>query len=212
MASVLRSSTALGFPSFREAAYYVLEELWPSKLSAYCRDDTNEYAADTIILAKQYDVPGVLKRAYYELLRSAQFEQYDGETLLSAEELRLLLKTRKHLCDTWACLTSFPYIWDVCQTSRKVDKLACPAPSRRKTSWYKLVHESGLAWNWVLDPIGGLDALQNADWKTEKMCDECLEKIKSEWAEQKENVWNQLDEWLELDGDQEVSILVDSAV
>lgn len=95
VAAVMRSSTALGFSSFRDMASHMLKDTWNPNLSAYCPGSAIDYAVDTIILAKQHNLPYVLKRAYYELLRSPGFKQTGADPVapLSFEEPLLLLKT-----------------------------------------------------------------------------------------------------------------------
>lgn len=80
MASILRASTSLDFPDFRNWVTLWFESNWSDSLG----DLTNERyenAAETIVLARQYNVTKVLKRAFYELLRTAGFGQgvaHDG--------------------------------------------------------------------------------------------------------------------------------------
>jgi hypothetical protein len=69
VASILRASTALEFPHFRQWAVRYLEEMWSHKLedlSAVRLDN----AVETITLGRNYGVHGVLKRAYYAILRT----------------------------------------------------------------------------------------------------------------------------------------------
>lgn len=164
-----------------------------------------DHAIDAINLAKQFNISDVHKRAYYELLRSFGFKQTGADPVvsLSCEQLHLLLQTREKLCEAWVSAITFPKRWVECAS-----KMRCPRPAQRRQSWSKLVHESGLARKWALDPIGGLSALRKANWKAEKMCDECFGKRRSEWADKKKEIWGKLDEWLGLNGNQQVSIPV----
>lgn len=200
VASVLRSSTTLYCLSFREAACYILKDMWDSDLSAYDPDDVKDHTAKTVVLAKQCDLPYVLKRAYYELLCSHGFQETCKEpAILPYEELHLLVKTREKLHEAWVPLIFFPAKWEVCSS-----KSPCPSLSRRKLAWYEQVHESRIAHDWYCDPIGGLDQLRGVDWKvTAKMCDECVKNLTLEWADKKREIWDKLDGWLGLkDGSQ----------
>lgn len=59
-----------------------LDTIATLKLSSMWADDVTQlslrlpFAAETIILAREYGLPGVLKRAFYELLRTEGFGQY----------------------------------------------------------------------------------------------------------------------------------------
>lgn len=199
LASVVRASTTLRFPSFRGAACYILKDIWCSDLSSYDPEDELDHAADIIILAKQCDIPDVRKRAYYELLQSAGFKQTGADPVvaLPSEELNILVTTRELLSEAWARSISFPTEWEAC-----FGKPPGPSLKERKLSWYKQVHESGLAREWAHDPIGGLNVLQKKDWRAERMCDDCVDKRLSEWADKKSEIWDKLDSWLGLDDDQ----------
>jgi hypothetical protein len=74
VASILRCSTALEFPKFREFAVHTLMNAWPDDLERFSIPlKWPEYAADTVSLGRQYNIPGVLKRALYELMRTRGF-------------------------------------------------------------------------------------------------------------------------------------------
>ncbi|KAI0049922.1 hypothetical protein FA95DRAFT_1556238 [Auriscalpium vulgare] len=74
LASILRASTALSFDNLRKWALRHFEGMWPRELAAV-GEDSIPYAAATLALARACDVPGVRKRAYYELLRTPGFGQ-----------------------------------------------------------------------------------------------------------------------------------------
>jgi len=76
IASLLRVSTLLEFPKFREFAIYCLDEVWPSDLGSFAVGSKwHEYAAETVALARDFNVPSLLKRALYELLRTPGFSK-----------------------------------------------------------------------------------------------------------------------------------------
>ena len=65
----------LQFPQFRAFAIKCLEQAWPSSIE--CRTipcKWVEFAADTVTLARAYDVPSILKRSLYELLITPGFK------------------------------------------------------------------------------------------------------------------------------------------
>jgi hypothetical protein len=76
IASLLRVSTTLDFPKFREYAIHCLDEAWPSDLANFAVGSKwHEHAAETVALARNFDVPSVLKRALYELVRTPGFSK-----------------------------------------------------------------------------------------------------------------------------------------
>jgi hypothetical protein len=74
--ALLRASTILDFPKFREFAICCLNNAWPSDLDQFAVGSKwHEHAAETVALARDFDVPSVLKRALYELLRTPGFSK-----------------------------------------------------------------------------------------------------------------------------------------
>ncbi|EGN94077.1 hypothetical protein SERLA73DRAFT_144506 [Serpula lacrymans var. lacrymans S7.3] len=109
VAAILRAATRFSFPHHRSWAIQVLEEYWPSEL--YYLDRTKfPHALETVVLGRAYDVPGILKRAFYELLRSRTFlmdeagdEAEGGNTTpqLEMNDIKRLISTRENLTTAW---------------------------------------------------------------------------------------------------------------
>jgi hypothetical protein len=86
MAGILRASTSLDFPDFRKWVVRHLEENWSEDIRKLSVERLNN-ASETISLGRQYNIPGVLKRAFYELLRTAGFGQSAmGDSEYEAED------------------------------------------------------------------------------------------------------------------------------
>lgn len=67
-------STTLKFSQFREVAVHYLEEAWPNALADFdVQLQWPEHSAKIVLLAREYNVPSILKRALYELLRTPGF-------------------------------------------------------------------------------------------------------------------------------------------
>lgn len=197
VASILRASTTLSFPRFRELCIHILQKTWPRELDSY-DNSAIPFAADTIILAKQYRVPNVLKRAYYELLTNADMNQEPSSyTKLPSEDLYLLVETRNILLHEWMSLIAVSSLQE-CPTESETPQYDALSWSGRKKKWYKIIYESGLAEEWTYDPITGIDNLIGAKWATDEFCTKCIKKMKSEWQEKKEELWEKLDEWLHI--------------
>ena len=83
IASILRSSTELKFPKFREFAVHTLTNAWPDDLRGFSIQlKWPEYAADTVSLGRQYNISGVLKRALYELMRTRGFTSVSSLSII----------------------------------------------------------------------------------------------------------------------------------
>ncbi|KIM80535.1 hypothetical protein PILCRDRAFT_822256 [Piloderma croceum F 1598] len=101
IASLLRTSMTLNFPKFREFAIHCLNEAWPSDLDSFVIDfKWHERAAETVTLARTFNVPSLLKRALYELLRTPGFSK-DPANDLSKDDIIILSRAREHLSHAW---------------------------------------------------------------------------------------------------------------
>ncbi|KAF7967338.1 hypothetical protein HWV62_34667 [Athelia sp. TMB] len=216
VASVLRASIVLDFPSLRDAATHILQQEWDSDLQGYLAVTTPIlYAANTVVLAKECNLPpAILKRAYYELLVESDFEQSADDadetteaTPLPCSEVYLLIRARSKLQDAWDDVTTFPATLASCPARKTTDKDACKSLVQRKVAWLKIVFESSLAKDYKFDPILGLARLQSADWKAEGICESCVAKMRGEWKTKQEELWSASDEWLGLDTGEEVEVV-----
>ncbi|THH27107.1 hypothetical protein EUX98_g7080 [Antrodiella citrinella] len=81
LAGLLRASRALEFSRFNDIATRKLQQLWPYQLEKLTVDP-KDHASETIVLARQWDMPELLKRAFYELVRTTSL----GQELFEDEE------------------------------------------------------------------------------------------------------------------------------
>lgn len=203
VASILRFSTALEFTSLRATASNILQNFWKPDISGTVDEQGRHYAADTVLLAKECDLPIILKRAYYELLMDPDFQQSvdEGDEAsssfpLPSEELYRLSSARAKMLKMWAEATiKFPDTWKNCATS---GYKPCLPLSKRHAAWFNAVCKSGIAQSGMRDPVYGFKKLENADWKEEGMCVQCVRKMCSEWQKQQADMWTKLDMWLDL--------------
>ncbi|KAH7918835.1 hypothetical protein BV22DRAFT_971978, partial [Leucogyrophana mollusca] len=82
------------FANHRASAIEYLERRWPSDLRSLTLK-VNHFAVETVILGRQCNIPSVLKRAFYELLRSSGFG------LSSDGGVRLCIGTSDLEMDRW---------------------------------------------------------------------------------------------------------------
>lgn len=208
VASILRASVALDFPSLRDAATHILLDMWNPDLQDYL-DDTEKsfYAADAVILAKECGLPaGILKRAYCSLLTQPELDQDIVDTdetskpmPLPSSEVYLLTRARVKLLNAWDDVTILPATLTSCPSRKAGGRDACESLASTKAAWEKIVYQGGLAREWKFNPIEGLNRLQNADWAAEGVCGRCIESVRDEWKAKQEEIWSDLDEWLDLD-------------
>jgi hypothetical protein len=281
MTRILRASTSLEFPDFRAWIVRHFNERWSDNLSNLTTERL-ENAAETISLARQYDVPGVLKRAFYEVIRTPGFgksglgdseyveggegeggsdeeegsedgssdeEEGSGEGSdeeegnegggnvkkqstdekngdgdgsdedeavmtdgsddttdssvtdgtvdgkddypIPHEDILRLTNAREHLTTAWVLAAASVPTSSTCHYK---NIRAC----MRAPLWTKLVHTSGIFVDYLYDPICGLDALMDIDWKSEGLCPNCVEVRLDVWGKQRQNLWDNLDLWLEV--------------
>ncbi len=74
IASILRASRKLSFSTLDEFASHTLRQMWPSDLSKLTLDQI-PHATETIVLARTCKMPELLKRAFYELVRTGGLGQ-----------------------------------------------------------------------------------------------------------------------------------------
>ncbi|KAJ7245812.1 hypothetical protein C8J57DRAFT_1071129, partial [Mycena rebaudengoi] len=213
IAGILRASTALAFPDFRDWATDRLEEQWSPHLADLSTTPI-PHATESIILARACDVPSALKRAMYELVRLAGFGQPTDAGRPRLSSTGALVNARERLTTVWMT-TIAPYSPDLvtcaaatAEDAPILDDVAPPPggctstdPLRSWKAHQKLVRESGLVDAFVNDPVCGLQALMDADWGKEGYCVKCVEQRRAVWGERREKVWGELDGWFGLGGD-----------
>jgi hypothetical protein len=203
-ASILRASTVLEFPSFREFAVNYFQTIWSDNLDAVS-DERLPFALETIVLARECNVQGPLKRAFYELLRIPEFldvfgedsspavQQSDLSRRLSSADVRRLHRARDRLVLSWTqAMTSPPPL------------LTCgDHPLSDNAVWFASVFQSGIFQDYLYDPICGFDeVLLGINWdealKSSQSCENCNKGRRGTWSKQKVELWKNLDGWLEL--------------
>ncbi|KAJ7369134.1 hypothetical protein DFH08DRAFT_1071651 [Mycena albidolilacea] len=195
--SILRAATLLSFPDFRDWAVRLLEDMWSPALANLSTEEI-QHATESVLLARECELPAVLKRALYELVRLAGYGQ-SGREGVSPQDFRALVKAREHLTAAWM-QTMNPYSLDlmVCARSASAAGDAEAPPPRYDHRPAALVHASGIAEDYLYDPLCGLHALIEADWAAEGYCDACVKLRREVWANRREKIWDNLDIWLGL--------------
>ncbi|KAJ6560101.1 hypothetical protein B0H19DRAFT_1375960 [Mycena capillaripes] len=207
IAGILRAATLLSFPDFRNWAIRLLEDRWSPELADLTSKRT-PHATETVLLARSCNVPSILKRAMYELVRLAGYGQNEREGV-SAADFRALVRAREQLTSLWMQTVS-PYSPDlmVCAAAARMPPadpvvgaalgpLPCTAadPLKSTKAHHKLVHESGISDDYLCDPLCGLEVLIEADWGAEGYCAACVDLRREVWSRRREKTWDNLNIW-----------------
>ncbi|KAJ7034191.1 hypothetical protein C8F04DRAFT_956750 [Mycena alexandri] len=214
-ASILRVANLLSFNDFRDWAVRILQDEWSPSLEDLSIERI-PHATESVILARTCDVPSILKRAMYELVRLAGYGQTDREEGVTPADFRVLVRAREQLTAQWMQLTS-PYSSDLmnCASALAAAAQAAdpaapvpapPAPMKCTTTdpllsgktHHKVVRESGIADDYLYDPLCGLQALIDADWDGEGYCEACVNLRREMWTNKREKLWDNLDIWFGL--------------
>jgi hypothetical protein len=198
MAPVLRASSTLQFPAFRDFAVRYFGNQWSSNLEQLTSEPL-PHAPEMLVLARKYDLSDLMKRALYEVVRMPDFglgkeakaktpnPDLSEENKLTRDELRLLIKSRVILTEVWRYAMDHHHS---CGSDNKpCEKVPCGALSTA-------IFESGLFDQYQYDPIRGLAELKRHRW--ELLSDECLSAQRMFWKTTRLVLWKDLETWFEL--------------
>ncbi|KAM5531981.1 hypothetical protein V8D89_014381 [Ganoderma adspersum] len=203
---VLHSPLYVHTPSFTEHSHRKYQD--GARLTAF----SWQRHRSAIEVGRKYGMPGVLKRAFYELLSSQTF----GDMLESAashhsaidklsiaeEDARRLLAARLKLGRLWRkfIMESPSGAWRVSDKDPRSTYRCCHARDSKETragKWRNFVCERGLLE--VDDPIR-LDLVK--EWRNvdegEGWCHGCLDSKRRAWEEKRAEWWNEMDVWFGL--------------
>ncbi|KAI0943729.1 hypothetical protein AcW1_002820 [Taiwanofungus camphoratus] len=223
LASILRAAHTLSFPAILTYATHILRQMWPDDL-AQLSSVRKDFATETVALARQCNVPSLLKRAYYELLRTPIFGQRangDGWTSededekpgqrLPAPDLLCLVAARELLLREWIQTTRappspsvVPCPLDQILPSAMNPELAPALESCRRAraqsiaQWTAHVTQADVFEAGMYDPLCGLDSLAEIDWAGMGYCVGCVSVRQELWMDKKERLWKKLNVWLQL--------------
>ena len=184
--------------------------MWPAALERLSEAPI-QHATETVILARRCDMPELLKRALYELLRTArrgQDEDADLEDpdvarkLIPRQDLVRLIVARDELVDRWCSAAvgppKIPCSLSGEEHSNEAKAKCLQARNSRHTIWETLVMDSGLFEDGRRDPLHGLQCLIDIDWTASGFCQDCVQAWRASWIAQRQKLWQQLDVWLGL--------------
>lgn len=199
VAAIYRAASIFHFRKYLAFATAFLEAEFSDKLEDI-RPIHQSHAAEAVVLGRDWNLPRILKCAFYELVRASFFESEDDSAeevtndhpvhTVEPSDLVRLVNLQKRLALAWASVVNLPHI--------KCNQTPPCASSKLSKSW-EAVHGSGIAQRYYLDPIYGITKLLELDWKKKGYCTHC-QGIRSRWLiGQQARIWDDIDTWLGLD-------------
>lgn len=205
--SLLRVATKLGCGTVHKVAKHRLRTLWPlaAPINGWTRKNLHE-TTTVIAIAREFDLPEVLKRAFYELLRNPSFwdtvvSKRTGVKLPDGDVLNLY-HVRHVLQQEWRTLVfTPPSPGSACLGSQEQQRCANTSRARRAGHWRSHFVETKDLENGAADPVCYVDVIlegplfKNPDgtW-----CSACLAERKAAWEGAKARWWDMLDELLRI--------------
>ncbi|KAI0918601.1 hypothetical protein AcV5_002548 [Taiwanofungus camphoratus] len=209
--SILRAAHTLCVPSATAFAALKLRKQWPGdidRLSAASKDIYK--AVEMVNVGQNYALPEVLKRAYYELLRSQKFWQEvttnRKRICLSDADIIRLFEARDKLQSEWICTALRPP--DPAELPCPLERPSSASNSYKRcrnawsedgTQWSTCIIGSNIFEDWRHDPLHGLDCIITVGWDKMGFCQGCLRARQKLWQGKKDQWWKDLDAWLKLD-------------
>ncbi|KAF5320441.1 hypothetical protein D9611_010735 [Ephemerocybe angulata] len=221
LSEILRVSHTLRFRSIEDGAKRIYCDIWSDELHRLPRSqrsiDTGN-AIEALTIGRLSGLPGVVKRAMYELLNDEALGQaQDGDDVsgegerfnpsLPSMDVLLLVSARSKLQRRWIKETSqYPPallpcthdapshgshqdIWKICIAKE---------PSAAREAHRKLVLESGCQEQWINDVMGGFEALLDLPWAANGLCDVCVKKLGEDWSNVRKSVWSECEAWFRI--------------
>ncbi|TRM66359.1 hypothetical protein BD626DRAFT_487571 [Schizophyllum amplum] len=191
--AVLRASLALHFMDYESFARHQLRRLWPDGLEDLTTTRIPNAVA-TVVLTRDGHMPGVRKRAMYELVRTEGFSQGPNEEKLSEAEYSALVRAREKLTNVWimnAGMAPKVGLPDGHSDLHCIERLGHGIRAH-----YSALSETKILEEYANDAICGLQALAEIDWKAHGFCDRCATAKRNAWNEIRQKQWENLDLWL----------------
>ncbi|KAJ7096982.1 hypothetical protein C8R43DRAFT_853615, partial [Mycena crocata] len=205
--AVFRAATVFKFEKFEKFTKKYLLDMFSNRLEDLTVDSV-AYSATAVDLGRTWNLPGIIKRAMYELVRappeapppSNSSSDGDNDTSsplesLEANDVIRLLNTQKHLSAEWL---------SVLTVERCPAKPHCTA-SNRSAGWSAIVggkDRTNILHKFRYDPICGLDALIAVNWiSTCSFCEACAGARRKALREKQVEIWRDLDRWFEISYD-----------
>ena len=193
-----------------EFAERSLREMWPAELSAVT-EAVIPHANETVVLAKTCTMPELLKRAYYELVRSGSLGQDEGDSdaeedddgpafppRIERSDLVMLVRAREQLALQWHLAARFPPPLEEFPCPLSGQEHAKKSVQTRQEKCTKARKNHGKSWDalvrdlyidYMYDPLCGLQQVIEVDWTKTGYCDGCVESFRASWVRKIAIAW-----------------------
>ena len=191
---MLRAASALSCKSLARFSEKLLQEIWSPNLQRLTRLPLPS-AQEVVLVAREFGIPEVLKRALYEVLRDPT-----AHDKLAADDLHRVHKAHGELQMAWA-----GFIWTMpnshafqCHARTRAEARVCSAAQEhdRFQTWRDLLEEHELFS--PSDPLDGLKSLADLHWAALGYCPTCVTARREVFARKREELWEKMDQWLDL--------------
>ncbi|KAI0363516.1 hypothetical protein BV20DRAFT_122720 [Pilatotrama ljubarskyi] len=200
---IVRTSKLLGCSRALQQALVRIGDLThsegPPGPDAWSFCDNYKAAIEMIHLAREHDVPSILKPAFYELLRDDKFwrvvkHKGPDAVQLPPNDIVRLYTAHAELGTEWRELCLIPPSsrhWSSACTCRISQE-----PPARQHAWRKMLPDDVLEESDPINSSGDLHALLVRDPKD--WCKSCLKIQQDRWNNARGRWWHELDQWLGL--------------
>lgn len=223
--SIFRAASLLEFGTLQKWSLGCIEKQWPADLPPPSKPSkfggAIPWAEETLVISTLLDVPQLAKRVYWELCARPGFARIDDEVCddeveeimptrsrLPRSVMADLLRLRERLHPEWMRITGYPPNDILCtraMASRSTHETQLTPCSLNYAGWRKVISEvevddMTVQDRWT-DPISALEVMiVEIDWEKEGgFCVDCTRAWKTIWTKDREKIWKNLEDWLDLD-------------
>jgi len=222
LACLLRASHRWEIVHFREWALHALKKRWPPTLDqVHCQGDLTEHATRVIVLFRECEETGLLKRAFYRLLSVDGFglqpleivgskataegqtakeyhheaaEWTKADSKLAREDILRVIRLHAYTTQAWRDIIYKPPSY-----SRSDNPIrwhgwlsACDIEALLRPRWHMHVTEASFSSQGGRDPLGCLTELKKIQWEKLGVCQACATDYRNRWEKEREDLWTKL--------------------
>ncbi|KAK6996690.1 hypothetical protein R3P38DRAFT_3070036 [Favolaschia claudopus] len=206
LTAIFRAAKKLKFSRFEAfTKKYLLR--WFSDDLELVTTDPVPHPEEAVELGRECNLPRTLKRAFYEILRTAPAPdggddeasdegQSEPEWMDGWDKMDILNlnKAQKHIAAEWQSALVDPKLSASCHIK--------DCGSSRRGATMKLIGDT--MQKYPLDPICGLKALNDVRWSThQSFCKSCATRQRKFFTDKRSQIWNDLDRWLDIPDEEE---------
>lgn len=202
---LLRVAHHLGCQTIFQAAKHRLSQLYPSTIPGRTsRKKTLDHASTIIAVAREFHLPELSKRAFYEVLRNAHFWKVvitnRTSVNLTDTDILNLYHARQVLQQEWRALLNTPPE-AACIAAADHRHCIYSSRSQRAAHWRSHFVDSGELEKGAEDPICSIDAvLQSAFFQQPvNWCKACLDGRRDAFEAAKVRWWGMLDQLFKIE-------------